>query len=398
MRRLTRLNLIGLMALLTPSAALAQVSAGPLTPVTPARAAVPTPRASDFKSPAGGTGTPAATGEPATGSGGGYSGGDYLIVDADPTLWGGVRKGKRKIPRFHVVRQGDTLWEICDHYYNDAWAWPQLWAYNKSITNPHWIYPGDRVRLLGAASPSKGGEKFKRRLLSGGDTGPRQLKQNAFADPEDLEESGVIVGSKEERIMLSHRDEIYIKGQGSFRPKVGQSYSIYRVRKKLHSGEGQDVGHMVEILGTARVKRTPKGKAATAVITESVNPIERNDRVGPLRRRVQRFPVTPAQKDLVGRVIGALDKKIYHGIDEIVIVDKGRNQGVTKGNRFLVLQRGDGYKRLLQDKDLDSPGLPREAVAEISVIDVRKNASVGLITRAVKEVKEGDYIKMRRGY
>jgi len=321
-----------------------------------------------------------------------------MIVDADPAMWGGVRGSRKKIPPFHVVRQGDTLWEICDHYYSDAWAWPQLWAHNRSITNPHWIYPGDRVRLLGSAAPDKSAESLRRTRDIVDHSGPITLKQNAFADPKDLEDAGTIVGSKEERLMLSYRDEVYVEGKGNFQPKVGQSYTIFRVRKKLTSSDGKHVGSQVEILGTARIKRAPKDKAATAVITESISPIERDDQIGPLRRRYQRLPIRPAQRTITGRIIGAAEDKIYHGLDELVYVDRGANHGVQKGNRFLVLQRGDGYQRLLADEDSDEGNLPREAVAEISIIDARKDASVGVITRAVKEVKEGDYLKMRRGY
>ena len=52
------------------------------------------------------------------------------------------------IPELHVVRSGDTLWDICFYYFNDPWQWPKIWSYNPQITNPHWIYPGDLVRLL----------------------------------------------------------------------------------------------------------------------------------------------------------------------------------------------------------------------------------------------------------
>src|SRR5262249_13197606 len=51
-------------------------------------------------------------------------------------------------PELHVVRSGDTLWDICFYYFNDPWQWPKVWSYNPQITNPHWIYPGDLVRLV----------------------------------------------------------------------------------------------------------------------------------------------------------------------------------------------------------------------------------------------------------
>ncbi|HEY2734697.1 MAG TPA: LysM peptidoglycan-binding domain-containing protein, partial [Polyangiales bacterium] len=47
----------------------------------------------------------------------------------------------------HTVQEGDTLWDISDRYFGDPWHWPELWSYNPEITNPHWIYPLDQVRL-----------------------------------------------------------------------------------------------------------------------------------------------------------------------------------------------------------------------------------------------------------
>ena len=51
----------------------------------------------------------------------------------------------------HIVSEGDTLWDISDHYFGDPWHWPELWSYNPEITNPHWIYPLDQIRLSGDA-------------------------------------------------------------------------------------------------------------------------------------------------------------------------------------------------------------------------------------------------------
>src|SRR4029079_6529011 len=70
--------------------------------------------------------------------------GDEHQINAGPT------------PELHVGRRGDTLWDICWYYFNDPWQWPKVWSYNAQITNPHWIYPGDLVRLLprGMFAPS----------------------------------------------------------------------------------------------------------------------------------------------------------------------------------------------------------------------------------------------------
>ena len=48
----------------------------------------------------------------------------------------------------HTVKKGDTLWSICEKYYGDPYLWPELWEMNQFVTNPHWISPGDIIKLF----------------------------------------------------------------------------------------------------------------------------------------------------------------------------------------------------------------------------------------------------------
>lgn len=47
----------------------------------------------------------------------------------------------------HIVKQGDTLWDIASHYVRDPWRYPEL-AKLSSIKNPHRIYPGNKVKII----------------------------------------------------------------------------------------------------------------------------------------------------------------------------------------------------------------------------------------------------------
>lgn len=53
--------------------------------------------------------------------------------------------------RTHVVRRGDTLWDIAQTYLSDPFQWPQIYDLNTNIiANPHWIYPNQELVLPGS--------------------------------------------------------------------------------------------------------------------------------------------------------------------------------------------------------------------------------------------------------
>ena len=103
------------------------------------------------------------------------------------------------LPELHVVRSGDTLWDICFYYFNNPWQWPKVWSYNPQITNPHWIYPGDLVRLLPrgmfssaqaapiAGPPEPESAPVDRRLPSPARRLEVGVRQTAFVEKDDLD-------------------------------------------------------------------------------------------------------------------------------------------------------------------------------------------------------------------
>jgi hypothetical protein len=306
------------------------------------------------------------------------------------------------VPETHVVKKGDTLWEISNYYFRNPWAWPKLWALNPSITNPHWIYPGDIVRLIPAgeapapAPVSAVAPERPRKVLR---TDGILLRQTGFIEPDELKNAGKIIASKEEKIMLGALDEAYVQMNKERPLTVGERYTNYRPLEDVkHPVTKRKLGTLVQILGEAEVKSTTDSGVARVMITDSTDPIERGYLVGPLRRQFKVVEAVRNAQDLVGVVVVGLRPFKLVASDNLIFIDKGKADGVQIGNRFFVTRRGDGVLPILAQGPIDDRRFPREIVAEILIIDTRQSLATGLVVRSVKETRLGDRVEMRKGY
>lgn len=54
--------------------------------------------------------------------------------------------------RAHEVRRGETLWALAEQYLGDSFRWPVIREANTDrVSDPHWIYPGQKLRIPAAA-------------------------------------------------------------------------------------------------------------------------------------------------------------------------------------------------------------------------------------------------------
>jgi hypothetical protein len=316
-------------------------------------------------------------------------------------------------PEFHVVKKGDTLWSLCDGYFKDPWRWPKLWSQNPRITNPHWIFPGDVVRLQaaapagtavadgaagsGAAAPGMGGPPRR----GGAGSNALVLREVGYVEAKDLEASGVISGSREEKIMLSTGDQAYIGFDKAKPLKAGERYTVFRVDKEhplRAPGSPTILGYVVRIYGDVLVDQIADGGTARGTLVDMMEPVERGDLVSPQVRQFRRVEPRPSAVNLQTRIVASLTPMNLLAAETFVVLSRGKKDGVEIGNRTFVVRRADGYRRVLEGWDHFDPNMPNEVVGELWVVDVREDTSLAWIARTSKEIRVGEIAEMRKGH
>jgi len=325
--------------------------------------------------------------------------------EEDPNTYenvgGGYRSGRAATAsEYHRVLRGDTLWRICGDNLGDSWLWPKVWAMNPSITNPHWIYPDDRIRLRRASAAATTAPVLKSYAARTERPGTIYLKYRGYIEEEDVPHAAKIVGSREEKILLATYDHIYVRYPANKPLKVGERYSIYKaVEEVKHPHLKRTMGRVVEIFGEVEIKELSKANVARGVILRAVNPVERGYLVGKITKVYESVtPVPNTKTQVTGSVIAIMDQLHLVGARQLVFIDRGKKFAVKVGYTFYVVRRGDSYQRgarLQQDPRRDQRKWPSEFIAQVVVVDVGWNHAVGYVASTLKEIRVGDQVELK---
>jgi hypothetical protein len=339
------------------------------------------------------------------------AGGIYGVEDLNATDTPPEPDGPHaaSIPVEHVVKDGDTLWSLCTFYFRDPWCWPRLWASNPHITNPHWIFPGDVVKLREPDAPSRPpapaagprGLRITSNRRGSLDSKSMGLRQLGFIEAKALAEAGRLVGSKEEKIMLSTGDQAYVGFPKDQPLRAGDKYTIFvadRDHPIVAPDTGEVLGYMVYVYGDIVVDQVLQNQTARGTFVDLVDPVERGYSVSPHVRQYKLVEPRPSTVTLEARVVASFSPALMLATESFVVLSRGKRDGVEVGNRSFVVRRGDGYRRIMEGWEAQDPRFPREMVSELWVVDVREKTSVAWVASTTKELRVGETAEIRRGY
>lgn len=327
-----------------------------------------------------------------------------------------------ELPQYHVIREGDTIWDLSGSYFNDPYEWPRMWSYNPHITNPHWIYPGDVVYLQAvdrAAAQEEAAAQNQAALQKPTEEAPfgLYLPLGGMIYSAELESLGRIIGAPASALMLAQHDTVWIGvGDQAYREdekkairekdrrqmsdakvQEGDRFAIVRLIGALESEDGDRKGDKYVVLGSLVVTEVPEdeGTAPTAYIEQSWREIERGDLLIPYERQLKVVQPRQADQDVVAQIVDTLDPGFAFGPQQYVFVDRGAEDGVRNGNRFFIYQRYEGLDQLGKETPQE---IPWQRVGQVLIVDAREQYSVGVITRSKREIIVGDRLEMYAGH
>jgi len=326
-------------------------------------------------------------------------------------------------PETYIVQKGDTLWDISTQFLKSPWFWPEIWFKNPQIENPHLIYPGDelaiiyvggqpRISLVRRAdgsyveppplptgmkvvklSPRIRAEPIDAAIPSIPIEAIRQLLiRPLIIEEEFLASSPYIVSSKDEHLIASSNDEIYIRGLDNENVGSGR-YQIFRPNRRMRDPVSNEVlGYEALYVGEAKLIR--KGEPATARILRAKREILLDDRLLPMTNEdIQSdfFP-KPPPFPVEGRVVSLFDAISQTGQYQVIAVNVGQRDNIEMGH-LLQINRQGRVVRDLNEKDPDFRiQLPDERAALAMVIKSFDRLSYALIMEVDVPVKVNDFV------
>ncbi|WP_428310925.1 LysM peptidoglycan-binding domain-containing protein [Hydrocarboniphaga sp.] len=259
-------------------------------------------------------------------------------------------------PLNYVVKRGDTLWDIANHFLLDPWQWPEIWYVNGQVRNPHLIYPGDVLQLsdvdgrpqLGFANDGRDLERLSPQIRelpldSAIPTIPIDairdfLRGPRLVTPEQMQRAPYLLAFVDDHLIGGEGTLIYVRRLPQQEP---WNYALVRPGEPYKDpDDGSIIGY--EAIPIAAVDVKQPGEPATALLAQTYREALIGDRLLPVEADAFQADFYPHAPDhaIGGRIIAAFNGLSQISQFQVVAINRGSNHGVEPGHVLQIMQAG----------------------------------------------------------